>query len=278
MSTRARITAPLFIMLAAGIAAYVWYPQPQIPQPPQMPVVEHNQALDKHTLQHLAIIMDGNRRWAKEQGMAAWRGHQKGTDPVKTAVEFCVEYKIPYLSLYAFSLENLKRSQEELDHLFNIIEDGLTNQEFEKLINNGVKVNIIGDPALFPERLKKTFHDIKEKTKNGTALTLNIMFCYGGQQELTASMKQLGTLIEAGKLKADAITPELIQKNLWTQDSPNPDLIIRTGGFKRLSNFMPWQSAYSELLFLDKYWPDMTTQDLHDALKNFTKIKRNFGT
>lgn len=268
MSTRARITVPLFIMLAAGIAAYMWYPQPLQPE---------STVPQDHGMKHLAVIMDGNRRWAKKQGLAAWLGHKKGTDPVKTAVEFCVENNIPHLSLYAFSLENLKRSPEELDHLFTIVEDGLTNQEFEKLIKNGVKVNVIGNPALFPERLKKTFADIQKRTKNGTALTLNIMFCYGGQQELTETMKQLGALIEAGKLRSDAITPDLIQKNLWTQDSPNPDLIIRTGGCKRLSNFMPWQSAYSELMFVDTYWPDITKQDLNDAVTAFTKIQRNFG-
>ena len=268
MSTRARITIPLFIMLAAGIAAYIWYPQPREQE-------SHNTT--GHGIKHMAIIMDGNRRWAKKQGLAAWLGHKKGTDPVKTAVEFCVEHTIPHLSLYAFSLENLKRSQEELDHLFTIVEDGLTNQEFEKLINNGVKVNIIGAQELFPERLKKTFNDIQEKTKNGDKLTLNIMFCYGGQQELTAVMKKLGEEIERGTLKASDISADLIQHNLWTHASPNPDLIIRTGGCNRLSNFMPWQSAYSELMFVDTYWPDITKQDLKNAVTTFTKIQRNFG-
>jgi undecaprenyl diphosphate synthase len=272
MSTRARTTFPLFIMLAAGIIIYIWYPQPQ-----QKTITPTAETPINHSMKHLAVIMDGNRRWAKKQGLATWLGHKKGTDPVKTAVEFCVQNKIAHLSLYAFSLENLKRSQDELNHLFTIIEDGLTNAEFEKLIKHGVKVHVIGDRALFPEKLRTTLENIQEKTKDGQTLTLNIMFCYGGQQELTYTMQRIGEKIERGELKASDISADLIQENLWTYESPNPDLIIRTGGCKRLSNFLPWQSAYSELLFIDTYWPDITQQDLSDALEAFTKVQRNFG-
>lgn len=221
--------------------------------------------------------MDGNRRWAKKQGFKPWVGHERGVDPVKTTVEFCIEQKIPHLSLYAFSLENLNRSAEELDHLFQTIEKGLTTDEFEKIINNGVCVKFIGERERFPSRLMPTITDIEQRTNKGTTLTLNILFCYGGQQELTDTMKRIGKLIEAQQLTADAITPDIIQQQLWTSMSPNPDLILRTGGNQRLSNFMPWQSAYAELMFTDTYWPDITKEDLFNTLQKFETVQRNFG-
>ena len=270
MLARARFLIPFImsiIIAAILMSGYFWYVQRQKDAP--LPKINH-------TIKHLGIIMDGNRRWAKKQGLAAWLGHQKGTDPVKLTVEFCVEQNIPYLTLYALSLENLKRSQEELDHLFEIIKKGLTNDEFEKLMSNGVKVNIIGDRSLFPQSLATTLDDIQEKTKNGTRLTLNILFCYGGQQEITAAVQTLCSKVEKGGLKVGDITPELIQQQLWTQGPP-ADLIIRTGGCHRLSNFLTWQSAYSELMFTDVYWPDISKKDLHDSVTSFTNVKRNFG-
>lgn len=230
-----------------------------------------------HSIKHLGIIMDGNRRWAKKQGFKPWVGHERGVDPVKTTVEFCIEQNIPHLSLYAFSLENLNRSAEELDHLFTTIEKGLTNDEFQKVIKNGVKILFIGDRSRFPSRLMPTIQDLEQRTQTGTALTLNILFCYGGQQELTDTMQRLGKRIAEKTLKPEDITLELIQEHLWTHESPNPDLIIRTGGNQRLSNFLPWQSAYSELMFIDTYWPDITKEDLFTAVQKFANIQRNFG-
>lgn len=230
-----------------------------------------------HSLKHLAIIMDGNRRWAKKRGYQVWIGHEKGIDPVKKAVEFCIEQHIPHLSLYALSIENLQRSPEELNYLFDIIERGLSNEEFEKLYQNGVKVKIIGVPELFPQRLISLFNDIQEKTNDGKQLTLNLSFCYGGKQELTDAMYRIGQKIEHKILHAQDITSDLIQQHLWTAESPNPDLVIRTGSHKRLSNFLPWQSTYSELYFIDTYWPDMTKQDFYEALRYYTTIQRNFG-
>ena len=257
----------LSLMLAI---AFLFYRKHVQDTPQQTPILDHS-------IKHLGIIMDGNRRWAKKQGFKPWVGHERGVDPVKTTVEFCIEQKIPHLSLYAFSLENLNRSPEELDHLFTTIEKGLTNNEFEKLIKNGVKIKFIGDRTLFPQRLMPTITDLEQRTQTGTALTLNILFCYGGQQELTDAMKTIGKLIEEKKISADSITAPLIQKHLWTSASPNPDLIIRTGGNQRLSNFLPWQSAYSELMFIETYWPDITKEDLFIALQKFETIQRNFG-
>lgn len=230
-----------------------------------------------HSMKHLALIMDGNRRWAQEQGLEPWVGHKKGTDTVKLSVEFCIEQNIPYLSLYAFSLENFKRSEQELKYLFDTVEAGITNEEFQQLTKHGVRVLFIGNRSLFPARLLKTIADIEAKTAHNKQLTLNLLFCYGGQQELTEAMRSIGRLIAAGQLEPTAITPELIEQHLWSGQMPYPDIIIRTGGKQRLSNFLPWQSTYSELLFLDKYWPAITKDDLLSAVQQFELTQRNFG-
>lgn len=230
-----------------------------------------------HSVKHLALIMDGNRRWARKQGLADWEGHQKGTEPVKTAVRFCVDQEIPHLSLYAFSIENFKRSEEELGHLFGIIKAGLSGEEFEELIQNGVRIRFIGERSLFPQDLRETIESLEAKTANGKKLNLNMLFCYGGRQEIASAAKQLVNDVLAKKLSVDEITPEQIQKRLWTAGTPDPDLVIRTGGEKRLSNFMPWQSTYSELLFIDKYWPEITYNDLADAVEYFANRTRRFG-
>lgn len=266
----ARTALLLIISIVIGCSGYLWYTRR--PKSTTLP------RLEGHTLRHLGIVMDGNRRWAKKKGLAAWLGHQKGTDPVRLSVEFCIEQNIPHLSLYALSLENLKRPQEELDHLFDIIEKSLTSDDFETLVRHGVKINLIGDRSKFPERLRPVLADIEQKTENGTALTLNILFCYGGQQEIVAAAQALARMTHKGALSPDAITPTLFEEQLWLKDSPAADLIIRTGGCNRLSNFLTWHSAYSELMFTTTYWPDITKQDLHDAVVQFMDIKRNFGT
>lgn len=221
--------------------------------------------------------MDGNRRWAKKRSLIPWQGHKEGVEPVKRAVEFCVENDIPYLSLYAFSTENFKRSTEELNHLFGIIKEGLSDKDFNKLLSHGVKIKFIGERSLFPPDLIAKINETEQQTKNGDKLTLLILFCYGGRQELTASCREIARKVSAGHLKPEAITPELIEEHLWTAGIPSPDLVVRTGGEKRLSNFYPWQSTYSELLFLDKYWPDITKEDLAHIVRTFENRKRNFG-
>lgn len=236
--------------------------------------VYHVQTRPMH---HLAIIMDGNRRWARTRGLPIWDGHKKGGDPLKMALEFCLEQQIPHLSVYAFSLENFNRSQEELDYLFSSIEKGIKDPEFQKLLERGICVHVIGEKSKYPAHLVALINELEQQTKDNHTLTFNIMFCYGGQQEITAAVKKIARHVEDGSLSAESITPELIQRSLWTHASPNPDLIIRTGKEKRLSNFLPWQSAYSELLFVDKYWPDITYEDLQDALYEFYSRERKFG-
>ena len=274
MSNRALTTFVYTALIILGVGTYWWHSQAT---PQNKNEAETKLAQLNHSIQHLAIIMDGNRRWAKQQGLMPWEGHKSGIDPVKKTVEFCIEQKIPHLSLYTFSLENFNRSQKELDVLFDTIKRGLTNEEFTKLTQHGVRVRFIGDRSRFPESLHVTINDIEEKTASGKNLQLNLLFCYGGQQELTAAMQELGKKIAAGTLKPTEITPELIQQHLWMAHGPNPDLIIRTSGVRRLSNFLSWQSAYSELMFLDFHWPEITKQSLYEAIKKFEKIKRNFG-
>lgn len=233
--------------------------------------------LSSCTIRHLGIIMDGNRRWAKRNGFKPWIGHKQGVEPVKTTLKFCLENKIPYVTLYAFSLENFKRSAQELHYLFDILAQEIASKELESLFEQGIKVTFIGDKSRFPEQLHETIDTVQEKTKNGDKLHMNILFCYGGQQEIVATTKKLAQQVQAGTLQPEDITPELFEKSLWTNGTPAPDLILRTGGAQRLSNFLTYQSAYSEILFLNCFWPDLTNDDLINAVNKYESSQRNFG-
>ncbi|MCL5436869.1 MAG: polyprenyl diphosphate synthase [Candidatus Dependentiae bacterium] len=231
----------------------------------------------KHRVKHLGLIMDGNRRWAKQNGLSELEGHTKGCEPVRTAVRFCVDQKIPHLTLYAFSLENFKRSAEELDHIFSLVEPGLSGEEFDELISHGVRIRFVGDRSRVPARLHQTIQRLEEKTAQGDALNLNILFCYGGRQEIVAAVKSIAHKIARGQLAADQITEESFGRELWSSHSPALDLVIRTGDDQRLSNFMLWHSAYGELVFLEKYWPEITYDDLYNAIADFMQRQRRFG-
>jgi undecaprenyl diphosphate synthase len=230
-----------------------------------------------HGIQHLALVMDGNRRWARKQGFKPWIGHKKGVEPLKAALELCLEQKIPYLSVFAFSLENFKRSPEELSYLFDILAQELATQEFENLLKQNIKVRFIGDKHRFPPQLLTIINDIEIKTQQSDALTLNILFCYGSQQEIIEATRSLAHFVKENQLEPEHITAEIFQKQLWTFPTCPPDLIIRTGGQRRLSNFLLYQAAYSELQFLDTYWPDVTKKQLYECLQKFMETKRNFG-
>ena len=230
------------------------------------------------TMNHLAIIMDGNRRWAKKQGKPTWFGHKHGAKNAKMAVEFCVEYNIPYLTLYSFSTENFKRPQEELSHIFDIIVKGLSDKELQKLIGHGVKIKFVGKRSLFPEKVKTVAEKIEKATQDGDKLTVNILFAYGGRLEITSALKSICKDVKDGKLTVGQITEKTIENNLWMAGCPDPDLIIRTGKRNRLSNFLAWQNVYSELLFSDKYWPAITKKDLKLAVADFEGRKRTYGS
>lgn len=219
-------------------------------------------------MQHLALIMDGNRRWAKQRGMPTWFGHKQGTQTVKMAMQFCIDQHIPYLSLYTFSLENFKRSAEEKEYLFSYI-SSYAQEYIPMFQEKGVSIRCIGDTSLFPASLVSILRNLEEQTQKGTVLQCNLLFCYGGRQEILAAcraMNALGDFSEAS-----------FKKCLWLGDIPDPDLIIRTGGMKRLSNFLLFQAAYAELRFLDCFWPDLTYEELQNVVQETYHVARNIG-
>lgn len=226
---------------------------------------------------HLAVVMDGNRRWAQKNKMNVLLGHSKGgLDAAKRTIEFCLNKGIAYLSLYTFSLENLKRTQEEKSFLFSLMNNE-AKKCFEEFIERGIKIRFIGDRSLFPPSVLQTCNQLEERTKEGKKLTLNVLFCYGAQQEIISSVKALFCKIKNGLVSEDDITKETFEQCLWTNGAPPPDLIIRTGGRRRLSNFLLYQSAYSEFYFLDCLWPEVTQDHLEKALASFGQVERNFG-
>ena len=227
-------------------------------------------------LKHLACIMDGNRRWARDHKFETFFGHKKGLDAVQRVIDFCLEKHIKYLSLYAFSIENLQRPQEERRYLFEVLaQEALQDLEIFKRKN--VCIKFIGDRALFPASMKPVCEKAEQETESGAALQVNFLLCYGGKQEIVNATQRIAQEVAQGNLQPEAITPDVFEKFLWTSDMPSPDLIIRTGGQQRLSNFLLFQCAYSELYFLDCLWPDISSTQLESALTYFDKCRKNFG-
>jgi len=225
---------------------------------------------------HIAIILDGNRRWAKSQGLAPKEGHKEGSQNVKRITKFANKLGIKYLTLYAFSTENWKRTEEEVSALMFLLEKYLKEVlESDDLEN--VKFNIIGDISVLSKKLQDYIEQAKEKSKNNTGLQLNIAFNYGGRAELVRAMKQIAADVETGKLNVEDITEEVISNNLYTKGQPDPDLLIRTSGEIRTSNFLPWQIVYSEFYFPTKHWPEFNEDDFVEAIKEYQKRNRRFG-
>lgn len=216
--------------------------------------------------------MDGNRRWAKEHNLPSMLGHKKGVETFKTVLKACHKFGVKYLTVYAFSTENWKRTPEEVDFLMNLLADTIKN-EINELDENGVVVNFIGDLTKLGENLRKILSDATERTKNNTGVNLQIAFNYGGRDEIVNAVKNI---VNSG-LSADEITEEIITQNLYTKGIPSPDLLIRTGGEKRISNFLLWQSAYSEIYVTDEFWPDFGEESLAKAIEDFEKRQRRFG-
>ncbi len=227
-------------------------------------------------MKHLAIIMDGNRRWARLRGLQPWLGHSNGMNAVKCVIEFCLSKKIPYLSLYTFSIENLRRSESERSYLFDLFSQKA--QEYtEEFIKNGIRAKFIGERSLFPKHLITIIDQLEQKTANGANLQVNFLFCYGARQEIVHGIKALLAKVKNGELSENDITDETFKDYLWTAGMPEPDIIIRTGGAKRMSNFLLYQAAYSEFYFLDCFWPEITQDHLQAAYTNFEQCRRNFG-
>lgn len=227
-------------------------------------------------IKHLACIMDGNRRWAQQRSLMPWYGHGQGAEAIKLVMRFCLENGIKYLSLYAFSIENLKRSAIEKEYIFSYVVSEAQKQ-LSEFLERGIRIRFLGDTSLFPDTVLSTCQTLEKATAQGTNLYVQVLFCYGARQELLAATREIAKRVASGDLKADEITQETLENHLWTGDFPDPDLVIRTGGFKRLSNFLLYQSAYSELYFTDCLWPEINMQHLHDALTSYQNYKRNFG-
>ena len=227
-------------------------------------------------VKHLACIMDGNRRWAFKQGFGSWFGHKKGLDAVQRVIDFCLEKNITYLSLYAFSIENLQRSADEQRYLFEVLAQEAL-QEVELFKRKNVCIKFVGDRTLFPTRVIPVCEKVEQETSSCSALQLNFLLCYGGRQEIVDAAKRLAVQIAQGNMSVEDVTTDVFEEFLWTSGIPFPDLIVRTGGQQRLSNFLIFQSAYSELYFMDCLWPDISSVELELALTYFNVCQKNFG-
>ncbi|MEF2965178.1 isoprenyl transferase [Paenibacillus sp. M1] len=225
---------------------------------------------------HVAIIMDGNGRWARKLGLPRIVGHRNGMKAVKRATTAADEIGISILTLYAFSTENWKRPKEEVDFLMSLPQEFLA-LELEELIQKNVQVRMMGHTDRLPGHTIAAMEEAIERTKNNTGLILNFALNYGSHREITESVKQIAREVQAGKLDPEAITQELIGSRLLSGDLPDPDLLIRTGGELRLSNFMLWQTAYSELWFTEQYWPEFGREQLFAAVAEYQKRTRRYG-
>ncbi len=225
---------------------------------------------------HLAIIMDGNGRWAKKQGLMRTFGHETGTKSVKVIVETCAKLGIENLTLYAFSSENWNRPKLEISTLMKILINSLKN-ELETLQKNNIKLNSIGNLEKLPKSAQKELLEVINKTKDNTRMTLTLALSYGSREELIQAIKIISSKVKNNIISTDAIDESIINQHLYTQNLPDVDLLIRTSGEHRISNFLLWQIAYAELYFTDVLWPDFTEQNLYEAIISYQKRERRFG-
>lgn len=228
-------------------------------------------------IQHLACIMDGNRRWAQQQGLLPWYGHKEGIEATIKVIDFALRKGIPFLSLYLFALQNFKRSPIEINELFQMITT-YADQMIQLCIDRSVKILFIGDRTVIDTQLVKTLEHIETQTNKATQLQLNLFFCYGGQEELIDTCKKIAIAVESKKISASDISRELFETHLSTNGIPSPDCIIRSGGMHRLSNFLLYQAAYAELYFSSVLWPEINEEELEKAYDYFIHCKRNFGS
>ena len=228
------------------------------------------------SFKHVAIIMDGNGRWAKQQGFLRAFGHENGTKSVQVVVESCARLGIENLTLYAFSTENWNRPKIEVDTLMKLLVNSL-KKELKTLQNNNIKLNTIGNLNLLPKSAQKELIDVIEKTKTNTRMTLTLALSYGSREEIVSAVKDICDKVKNNIISIDAIDESIINQHLYTQNLPDVDLLIRTSGEHRISNFLLWQIAYSELYFTDVLWPDFKEQDLYEAIVSYQKRERRFG-
>lgn len=226
--------------------------------------------------EHVAVIMDGNGRWANAHGLSRVAGHKRGVDAVKSLIKSCIEHEIPYLSIFAFSSENWNRPASEVNALMDLLGNALETQT-KKLNENGVRLRLIGDLTKLNQSLQKLANEAQAKTSNNTKLVLNVAVNYGGRWDVTQACQKIAQQVANGQITPDQITEETVHRHISTGDMPDPDLFIRTSGEYRISNFLLWQSAYSEFYFTDILWPDFDADAFTDALLKFTRRDRRYG-
>jgi len=225
---------------------------------------------------HIAIIMDGNGRWAKQKGFLRASGHKEGTKAVRDVVEGCAEVGVKNLTLYAFSTENWNRPKLEVDTLMKLLVSSL-KKEIKTLKDNNIKLNCIGNISSLPKKARNELLDVIEKTSANTQMTLTLALSYGSREEITNCIKQIATKVKSEELSEDAIDESVINEHLYTRNLPDVDLLIRTSGEQRISNFLLWQIAYAELYFTKILWPDYRRENLFEAIYNYQNRERRFG-
>ncbi len=226
--------------------------------------------------QHIAIIMDGNGRWAQKHTLGRIVGHRKGAEAVRTTVKLCREIGIKYLTLYAFSVENWIRPAQEVEALMGLLENYL-RAELKEMLDNDIRLITIGNTEALTGRIKQSLEDVIKKTSQNQGMVLNLALSYGGRDEIVAAVNNVIRDLRLGKLKEDVVTKELFASYLYTTHLPDPDLLIRTSGEYRLSNFLLWQTAYTEFYFTDVLWPDFGGDDLLEAIASYQKRERRYG-
>lgn len=232
--------------------------------------------MENSDIKHIAIIMDGNRRWAKSHNLDTKLGHKKGAEVLETISRYCNKIGLEYLTVYAFSTENWKRTKEEVGAIMLILQMYL--DRFLKTADlDNIKLRILGDIDGVPEELRKKMIQMEERTKDNTGLNLNIAFNYGGRAEIVRATQRIAQDVLDGKMEIKDINEDTISNNLYTCGQSDPDLVIRTSGELRMSNILPWQITYSEFLFLDKYWPDFTSEDIDNAINEYNNRHRRIG-
>ena len=235
-----------------------------------------NEINEENLPEHIAIIMDGNGRWAKKQGFMRAFGHENGAKSVKTTVETCARIGVKNLTLYAFSTENWNRPKLEIDTLMKLLVSSL-RKELKSLIDNNIRLHTIGNTDQLPKSIQKELLEVMNKTKENTRMTLTVALSYGSREELISAVKKISSKVKNNIISIDAIDEAIINEHLYTQNLPDVDLLIRTSGEHRISNFLLWQIAYAELYFTDVLWPDFTEQHLYEAIISYQKRERRFG-
>ena len=232
--------------------------------------------VEKTGMKHIAIIMDGNRRWAKDRNLPSAVGHKKGVDALKKVVYACDDFGIKYLTVYAFSTENWNRKPEEVNFLMDLLGTTLKN-ELKELHENNVVISFLGDLTKLSPKLQDILYNAIETTKNNSGVHLQIAFNYGARDEIISATKKLAQKVKDGEINIDEINEESFSKELYTASSPDPDLLIRTGGEIRVSNYLLWQIAYSEILIVDEFWPEFDKNSLANSIKEFFHRNRRWG-